>query len=304
MYDRKKSAAEVWGRRSFIKMAAAIQTAQDRYDIGFQNKEENNMLNFQMYEKVKVVYGQGAIAQIGELAKYMGASKALIVADAGMVATGTVDKVKTGLENDQVSYVVYDKVTPNPLISSVEEAYELCMKEGCDVIIGLGGGSNMDAAKGVSILMENPAPIMQYANGAKHFDCASEKLIMVPTTSGTGSEMSDGSILSDENHIKQNFISDEGAIAGYAVIDPELMAGMPPKLTAYTGIDALAHAVESYIGTLTNEFIGFYSEKIIDTIAEWLPIAVEDGSNMVAREKMAVAAAVRPSAVISTFRTA
>ena len=81
----EKSAAEVWGRRSFIKMAAAIQTAQDRYDIGFQNKEENNMLNFQMYEKVKVVYGQGAIAQIGELAKYMGASKALIVADEGMV---------------------------------------------------------------------------------------------------------------------------------------------------------------------------------------------------------------------------
>ena len=86
-------------------------------------------------------------------------------------------------------------------------------------------------------------------------------------------------------------ISDQGAFAEYAIVDPELMAGMPPKLTASTGIDALAHAVESYTGTLTNGFIHFYAEKIMDTIAEYLPQAVEDGSNMVAREKMAIAAA-------------
>ena len=248
------------------------------------------MLNFQMYEKVKVVYGNGAINQLGELAKFMGATKALIVADAGMIATGTVAKVKHGLENENIPYVVYDKVTPNPQLASVEEAYDILVKEECDMVIGVGGGSNMDAAKGVNILRFNEGPLLQYANGAKHFECGSG-LIMVPTTAGTGSEMSDGSILSDENHIKQNFISDQGAFAEYAIVDPELMAGMPPKLTASTGIDALAHAVESYTGTLTNGFIHFYAEKIMDTIAEYLPQAVEDGSNMVAREKMAVAAA-------------
>lgn len=249
------------------------------------------MLNFQMYEKVKVVFGDGSVAQTGELVQSIGAKKALVVADAGMVAVGTVDKVKEGLENAQVPYVIYDKVTPNPLISSVEEAYELAVKESCDAVIGLGGGSNMDAAKGVAILMHNPAPLIQYANMAKPFVCPSDNLIMIPTTAGTGSEMSDGSILSDENHIKQNFISDAGAFAGYAIIDPELMAGMPPKLTASTGIDALAHAVESYTGTLTNPMIQFYAEKIIDIVAEWLPVAVADGSNMTARNKMAVAAA-------------
>ena len=111
---------------------------------------------------------------------------------------------------------------------------------------------------------------------------------MIPTTAGTGSEMSDGSILSDENHIKQNFISDEGAFAEFAIVDPELMAGMPPKLTASTGLDALAHAIESYMGTLTNGFIQFNAEKAIDEIAEFLPRAVENGSDMEAREKMAV----------------
>ena len=249
------------------------------------------MLNFQMYEKVKAIFGNGAVNQAGELVQGIGCKKAMLVADAGMVAVGTVDKVKAGLEAAKVPYVVYDKVTPNPLISSVEEAYEIAVKEGCDAVIGLGGGSNMDAAKGVAILLHNPGPIMQYANGAKHFDCPSQCLIMIPTTAGTGSEMSDGAILSDENHIKQNFISDEGAYAGYAIVDPELMAGMPPKLTASTGIDALAHAVESYTGTLRNPIIAFVAEKVIDTIAEWLPIAVADGSNMKAREKMAVAAA-------------
>lgn len=248
------------------------------------------MLNFQMYEKVKVVFGKGSINQLGELATHIGSTKALIVADAGMVATGTVDKVKQGLENENIPYVVYDKVTPNPPIAAVEEAYEILVKEGCDMVIGVGGGSNMDAAKGINILRFNEAPIIQYANGAKHFECGTG-LIMIPTTAGTGSEMSDGSILSDENHIKQNFISDQGPFAEYAIVDPELMAGMPPKLTASTGIDALAHAVESYTGNLTNAFIQFYSEKIIDIIAEYLPRAVENGQDMVAREKMAVAAA-------------
>ena len=94
------------------------------------------MLNFQMYEKVKVVYGNGAINQLGELAKFMGATKALIVADAGMIATGTVDKVKHGLENENIPYVVYDKVTPNPQLASVEEAYDILVKEECDMVIG------------------------------------------------------------------------------------------------------------------------------------------------------------------------
>lgn len=248
------------------------------------------MLNFQFYEKVKVLYGNGCINQMGELAQLLGRTKALIVADKGIMQTDIVDRIKAGLDNENIAYAVYDKNEPNPPIRASEEAYEMLVAEGCDFIIGVGGGSNMDCAKGVNILKHNPAPLMQYANFAKPFNVG-DGLIMVPTTAGTGSEMSDGAILSDENHIKQNFIAD-GAFADYCVIDPELMAGMPPKLTASTGLDALAHAIESHMGTLNNDFIQFMAEKTIDQIVEYLPIAVADGKNMEARGKMAVAAAV------------
>lgn len=248
------------------------------------------MLNFQFYEKVKVLYGNGCINQLGELAQMLGRSKALIVADKGIMQTDIVDKIKAGLDNENIGYAVYDKNEPNPPIRASEEAYEMLVAEGCDFIIGVGGGSNMDCAKGANILKHNPAPLVQYANFGKSFNVG-DGLIMVPTTAGTGSEMSDGSILSDENHIKMNFIAD-GAFADYCVVDPELMVGMPPFLTASTGLDALAHAIESHMGTLNTDFIQFMAEKTIDEIVEYLPKAVENGKDLEARGKMAVNAAV------------
>lgn len=248
------------------------------------------MLNFQFYERVKVLYGNGVVNQLGELAKLIGGTKGLIVCDPGMIATGMVEKVVQGLKNDYIESVVFDENEPNPLISASEKGYEVFKQTGCDFVIGLGGGSNIDCAKGVNILRFNPGPLIQYANFGKPFDVGSG-LILIPTTAGTGSEMSDGAILSDEDHIKFNFIADR-AFAEYAVVDPELMVGMPPKLTAYTGLDALTHAVEGYTGTLTNDFVQFFAEKVIDTITEYLPRAVSDGTDIEARDKMAVAASV------------
>ncbi len=248
------------------------------------------MLNFQFYERVKVLYGNGVVNQLGELAKLIGGTKGLIVCDPGVIATGMVEKVVQGLKNDYIESVVFDENEPNPLISASEKGYEVFKQTGCDFVIGLGGGSNIDCAKGVNILRFNPGPLIQYANFGKPFDVGSG-LILIPTTAGTGSEMSDGAILSDEDHIKFNFIADR-AFAEYAVVDPELMVGMPPKLTAYTGLDALTHAVEGYTGTLTNDFVQFFAEKVIDTITEYLPRAVSDGTDIEARDKMAVAASV------------
>ena len=158
------------------------------------------MLNFQFYQKTKVLCGPGALAQLGELADHIGAKKALVVADPGMVATGIVKRITDALEAGGKEYVVFDENEPNPPIAACEKGYEVCRAEGCDFIIGIGGGSNMDCAKGINILRFNPAPLIQYANFAKPFDVGSG-LIMIPTTAGTGSEVSDGSILSDENHI-------------------------------------------------------------------------------------------------------
>jgi len=248
------------------------------------------MLDFQFYEKVKIVFGGGSVNRLGELAKEIGGSKGLIVCDPGMKMTGVIEKVIQGLASANIDSVVFDENEPNPPIAACEKGYEIFKREGCDFVVGVGGGSNIDCAKGINILRFNPGPLLQYANFAKPFNVG-DSLILVPTTAGTGSEMSDGAILSDENHIKFNFIADQ-AFADYAVLDPELMAGMPPKLTAYTGLDALTHAVEGYTGTLTNDCVQFYAEKVIDTIAEYLPRAVADGSDMAARGKMAVAASV------------
>lgn len=248
------------------------------------------MLNFQFYERVKVLFGNGSVNQLGELAKHIGGSKALIVCDPGMKATGIVEKVQKGLEAENIQYVIFDENEPNPPLAASEKGYEVFKKEQCDFVIGVGGGSNIDCAKGVNILRFNPAPLLQYANFQKPFDVGSG-LIIVPTTAGTGSEMSDGAILSDEHHIKFNFIA-SCAFAEYAVLDPELMIGMPPKLTAFTGLDALTHAVEGYTGNLTNGFVQFFAEKAIDTIAQYLPRAVQNGQDLEARGKMAVAASV------------
>lgn len=248
------------------------------------------MLNFQFYQKTKVLVGAGAVGQIGELIEHMNGTKALVVADPGIKAAGILDKVIDALDAAGKPYAVFTDNEPNPPIAASEKGYELCKADGCDVIIGLGGGSNMDCAKGINILRFNPAPLIQYANFAKPFD-EGNGLIMIPTTAGTGSEMSDGAILSDENHIKQNFIA-ASAFADYAILDPELMVGMPPQLTAATGLDALAHAMESVTGTLTSPYLEFVCQQTIRDINDYLPRAVADGNDLRAREKMAVASNV------------
>ena len=248
------------------------------------------MLKFQFFQKTKVLCGKGVLAQIGELADLIGASKAMIVADPGMMATGVVDKVADALKAGGKEVVIFDGNEPNPPIAACEAGYEIFKKEGCDMLIGIGGGSNMDCAKGIQILRYNPAPLAQYGDMAKPIDPGKD-LVMIPTTSGTGSEVSNGSILSDANHIKHNFLIGE-AFADYCILDYELLTGMPPRLTAGTGLDALAHACESMTGTETSPYLELVGQQVIRDIIQYLPRAVADGNDLEAREKMAIASDV------------
>lgn len=246
------------------------------------------MLNFQFYQKVKMLCAKGAVNQLPELLETIGAKKPLIVADPGMVAAGTAGKIEEILKKADIQYALFTENEPNPPIAACEKAYEVYTAEGCDNIIGLGGGSNMDCAKGVQILTCNEGPLIQYADMAKPFS-AGEGLILIPTTSGTGSEVSDGSILSDENHIKHNFLTTGGAFADYGILDTDLLVGMPAGLTAATGLDALAHACEAMTGTLSSPYMELVGQQVIRDIIEYLPLAVADGNNLEAREKMACA---------------
>lgn len=244
-------------------------------------------LNFQFYQRTKILVGAGAVRQLFELMEHIGAQKALIVADSGTVSAGIVQSALDVLKDGGKKAILFDENEPNPPIAACEKGYEICSAEGCDLIIGIGGGSNLDCAKGIHILRFNDGPLSQYANCAKPINVGNG-LILIPTTAGTGSEISDGAILSDEQHIKQNFIAD-GGYADYAIIDPELMAGMPPDLTAFTGLDALAHAIESVSGTLTSPYLEFVCEQTVRDISRYLPRAIADGNDLKAREKMAVA---------------
>lgn len=248
------------------------------------------MLNFQFYQGARVLCGQGVIHQLGEIAALFGGRKALIVTGQGMMKSGTIDKITAVLRESGLDYTIFDEVVPDPPIAACEKGYRVFQNTGCDMVIGVGGGSNIDCAKGINILRYNPGPLMQYANGAKPLDPGHE-LILVPTTSGTGSEVSDGAILSDENHIKHTFLA-PSTFAEYVVLDYDLLVGMPPFLTASTGLDALAHACEGMTGNQSSPFLELFGQQIIRDIIQYLPRAVADGSDIEARTKLAVASDV------------
>ncbi|KEJ91544.1 iron-containing alcohol dehydrogenase [Synergistes jonesii] len=246
---------------------------------------------YTFHQPVKVLYGVGAVAKIGEVVKDGNYTKAFVVYDSGVKGAGIVDKVTKGLEASGIGYELYDKVIPDPPSYLVDEGFKVFEKSGCDCVIAVGGGSSIDTAKGINILRFNEGPILRYAN-PENVIGRSPGLITIPTTAGTGSEVSNGLIISDpETHIK-NLLVCYNAMSEFCVIDPELMMGMPKKLTAYTGSDVLAHLVESYTTNVSTKLNELISEKFISVVYEWLPQAVDNGQNIEARENMGIASSM------------
>lgn len=243
-------------------------------------------MDFQLVQEVKVVFGAGKAATLPEVLAEKAASHPLIVTDRGIVAAGIAAKVCAELESAGIAYSLFDGVEPDPSASVVEAAWNLHQAENCDLVIGLGGGSAMDTAKAVNILRYNKGPILRYAKGETIV--SSPGLVVIPTTSGTGSELSDGLVVSGDDGEKHPILATL-ASSEYAIVDPELMVGMPPHITASTGFDALAHNVEAYTGTAATLITDQITTSTIDKICAWLPRAVANGSDLEARSHMAVA---------------
>ena len=243
-------------------------------------------MDFQLVQEVKVVFGAGEVRALAEIAAEKGARRPLIITDEGVVAAGIVEKAVAALKAGGIETSLFDGVEPDPSVSVVEAAWAQYGEEGCDLVIGLGGGSAMDTAKAVNILRYNEGPILRYAKGEAV--AASPGLVSVPTTSGTGSELSDGLVISGPDGEKHPILATL-ASSEYAVVDPELMVGMPPHITASTGFDALAHNVEAFSGNAATVITDQITASTIDNVIEWLPEAVVDGSNVEARAHMAVA---------------
>lgn len=242
-------------------------------------------MDIQLVQNVKVVFGAGCISALGEIAQEKGAKRPLVVTDKGIVGAGIAQKAMDVLSDAGTDPVLFDGVEPDPSVFVIEAAWDLFTREGCDLVIGLGGGSAMDSAKAINLLRYNEGPIMRYASEPVAF---SPNLVSVPTTSGTGSELSDGLVISDERGEKHPMLATD-ASSEYAVVDPELMVGMPPHITASTGIDALSHATEGFTGNAATTLTDQINRSTMEQVREWLPRAVADGGCIEARAHMAAA---------------
>ncbi len=235
----------------------------------------------------RFVHGAGAIARVGELVAELGVTRPLLVTDKGVVAAGLADAVLAHLDNA----VVFDEVRANPDIELVGRASVVYRESGCNGLVALGGGSSMDTAKSVGVEVAHGGSIVEYEYGGTPITTRIPPLVAVPTTAGTGSEATLWAVITDpERKIKFNVGGTPLIGAHVALIDPELMVGLPPAITAATGMDALSHAIECYTCDYHQPFNDAVALLAIELVGRWLRVAYEEGGNLEARTNMAHAA--------------
>lgn len=239
----------------------------------------------ELYQPVHTIIGEGCINEIPRHIRNIGGKKALIVTDEGLVKIGTVKMVTDVLDKAGNPYVVFSDVKPNPTVSIVNQAKACYDKEQCDYIIGIGGGSPIDVAKAVSILATNGGKIEDY-NGLELSEKKGQPLIAVNTTAGTGSEVTRAFVVTDEIRKSKMLMVDSNSLAYLAINDPMLMVGMPPALTAATGMDALTHAIEAYAANSRCPFTDGIALEAIRLVGKYLERAVKDGADIEARTQM------------------
>jgi alcohol dehydrogenase len=232
--------------------------------------------------------GSGTVNEVGDRVKVLGGSKALIVTDAGLVKLGVADNVKKIIEGAGLEAVIFGGAEPNPTDKNVDAGFEVWKNENCNAIVSLGGGSSHDCAKGIGLLASNGGKIHDY-EGIDKSNNPMVPLIAVNTTAGTASEMTRFCIITDSSRKVKMAIVDWRVTPKISINDPDLMVGMPPALTAATGMDALTHAIEAYVSTAATPLTDSAALMAIELVSQYLPIAVANGTNMEAREKMAYA---------------
>lgn len=232
-----------------------------------------------------VTFGKNAAKELPRILKEFKAKNVMVVYDAGVKMAGIAEKVLAEVEKADVKVTVFDGVIPNPTNEVVEEAAEIAQRENIDVFVAVGGGSSIDLTKAVNILMTNPGPIGQYG-GIGLVKESVLPLIAIPTTAGTSSEITNVVALTDTKAVCKYVIIDNKIVADKVIADPEFTKTMPAGVTAATGMDAITHAVESYISNMSTALTEYHSIKALQIFHEYLPKAVANGSDMEAREKM------------------
>ena len=230
----------------------------------------------------KILFGIGASKEIGKETKALGGTKVMIVTDSGVVNSGLVDSLRTNLEEAGLRFFLFDRVEPEPPAPIVDEAAQFIKEKGIDIVIGVGGGSSLDVAKGASLLACNTGHVLDYC-GMDLIPKRGLPKILVPTTAGTGSEVTRVFVVTDKRDNMKKVVYSNYAISDLAIVDPMLTISMPSKVTADTGMDALVHAIETYVSMNATPFSDLLASKAIALIAKYLPMAFAKSENIEAR---------------------
>ncbi|WP_420908667.1 iron-containing alcohol dehydrogenase [Brevibacillus humidisoli] len=256
-------------------------------------------MRFERMERLKgfemptvVKHGIGVIQYAGEEVKQLGVTKVLLVTDPGVKKVGLIDPVAESLIAAGMEVVLFDKVEPNPSINVVAEGTALYQAEGCDGLVAVGGGSSMDTAKAIGVEVVHGEPVLNYeaAEGKKPLEKRIPPLTTIPTTAGTGSEVTQWAVITDPQR-QFKFNTGGPLIAAHlTIIDPKMHVSMPPHITAATGIDALSHAIECYTCHYAQPITDAVALLAIEYVAKYLRRAVANGHDIEARYGMAQAA--------------
>ena len=280
--------SEVTAVRQSAKQQAApgkelsMNTLRKIYCRAFQ-KAFHIAIPFLPYRKPKIA---GSIKELPEIIMRHKCTHVLIITDGGIMKLGLTRRLEKALKEAGIPYTIYDKTVANPTTVNVCEALELYHKEGCDAIIGFGGGSSMDCAKAVGACAVKPNQSLAQMKGILKVHKKLPLLMAVPTTAGTGSETTLAAVITDADTRYKYAINDFPLIPRYAVLDPKVTLSLPPFITATTGMDALTHAVEAYIGNSTTIDTRRDALKAVKLIFENIDIAYEHGDNIHARRNM------------------
>lgn len=234
------------------------------------------------------VFGEGSVNEAGDLAKTLGIKKIMIVTDGFLAKSGMAERIQKIYQSAGVEAHIFGGAEPNPTDKNVEAGLKEFKRSKCDGIVSLGGGSSHDCAKGIGLVAANGGKIHDY-EGIDKSSNEMTPLMAINTTAGTASEITRFCIITDTSRKVKMAIVDWRVTPKIAVNDPELMVGMPPSLTAATGMDALTHAIEAYVSTAANPLTDSAALTAITMITQYLPKAVANGDYMKARDKMAFA---------------
>lgn len=244
---------------------------------------------------IKIIIGHSACQEVGREIIAKGCKKPLIVTDKGIISCGLTEKIEQSVKAEKLEYVLFDQVPSDPPSGIVKRGTDVMMNEKCDCVVAVGGGSVIDAAKAINIMSVHDGSILDYDNsprGGKKFHRGGKPLFSIPTTSGTGSEVTQYAVITSEEEKRKCTIGDECLTSKVVFLDPLMTTGLPPAITAATGIDALAHAIEAYTSNrvITAAGSSVFSDTLaiqaVRYISGNLGKAYACGGNVEARKKM------------------